>query len=169
MSKTETGYSLPLHDPFYPEPPYQYTGARCMIGVWRADGSVLRSVLPSPLELTSENHVICTVCDYPHVKGLGAYHASALFIRCRFEDVEGAFCCHCYMDNDAAVSAGREIWGFPKKLARVQLVECGDVIKGVVERGGITIMTFAMKIIRDAKASELPPLGDLFNLKLIPS
>ncbi len=109
MSPVEPAYSTPNHCLFYPEPPYQYVGARCLIGVWRAEQSVLERVLPAPLELTPENQVISTVCDYPHVTGLGGYHASALFIRSRFKDIEGAFCCHCYMDNDAAVAAGREI------------------------------------------------------------
>ena len=169
MPKSEPGYSTPLHSLFYPEPPYQYVGACCLIGVWKANHSVLEDVLPAPLALTPESQVIATVCDYPHVTGLGAYHASALFIRCRFDDIEGGFCCHCYMDNDAAVAAGREIWGFPKKLARVELSTSAEIIKGVVERGAIPLMTFSMNVIREAQVSELPPLGDLFNLKLIPS
>ena len=158
MPKSEPGYSTPLHSRFYPEPPYQYVGACCLIGVWKADRSVLEEVLPAPLELTPESQVIATVCDYPHVTGLGAYHASALFIRCRFDGIEGGFCCHCYMDNDAAVEAGREIWGFPKKLARVELSTSSEIIKGVVERGTIPLMTFSMNLIREAQVSELPPL-----------
>ena len=169
MSRVERVYSTPNHCLFYPEPPYQYVGARCLIGVWRAEQSVLERVLPAPLELTPEKQVISTVCDYPHVTGLGGYHASALFIRARFKDIEGAFCCHCYMDNDAAVAAGREIWGFPKKLARVQLSESGEIMRGVVERGNIRIMSFSMNLLKEAEAEELPPLGNLFNLKRIPS
>ena len=169
MSRLERSFSTPSHCLFYPEPPYYYVGARCLIGVWRARQSVLERVLPAPLELTPEHQVISTVCDYPHVTGLGGYHASALFIRARFEDIEGAFCCHCYMDNDAAVAAGREIWGFPKKLARVQLLESGEIMRGTVERGNLRIMSFSMNLLREAQAEELPPLGNLFNLKLIPS
>jgi len=169
MSPAEPAYSTPNHCLFYPEPPYQYLGARCLIGVWRAEQSVLGRVLPAPLELTPENQVISTVCDYPHVTGLGGYHASALFIRSRFKDIEGAFCCHCYMDNDAAVAAGREIWGFPKKLARIQLQESGEIMRGVVERANIRIMSFSMNLLKEAEAEELPPLGNLFNLKRIPS
>ena len=77
--------ALPLHSRFYPEPPYQYVGACCLIGVWKADRSVLEDLLPAPLVLTPESQVIATVCDYPHLTGLGSYHASALFIRCRFD------------------------------------------------------------------------------------
>ena len=169
MPRSDGAYSTPNHCLFYPEPPYEYVGARCVIGVWRAEESVLRSVLPAPLELAWEHQVISTVCEYPHVTGLGAYHASALFIRARFEDIEGGFCCHCYMDNDAAVAAGREIWGFPKKLAQVELQESGEILRGTVERGNIRIMTFCMNLLRNGEASELPPLGNLFNLKRIPS
>ena len=59
-------------------------------------------------------------------------------------------------------------WGFPKKLARVQLQESGEIMRGVVERGNIRIMSFSMNLLMEAEASELPPLGNLFNLKRIP-
>jgi len=129
----------------------------------------LAKVLPPPLELTPERQVISTVCHYPHVTGLGTYNVSALFIMAKFHEMEGAYCCHCYMDNDSAVAAGREIWGFPKKMANVKLIESNEIIKGVVERANVKIMTFCMNVLREAKAEELPPLGNLFNLKLIPS
>ena len=144
MSPAEPAYCTPNHCLFYPEPPYQYLGARCLIGVWRAEQSVLGRVLPAPLELTPENQVISTVCDYPHVTGLGGYHASALFIRSRFKDIEGAFCCHCYMDNDAAVAAGREIWGFPKKLASPKLVTDKDTLIGTLDYGPVRVATGTM-------------------------
>ena len=169
MTKLKQAYSTPQHAPFYPEPPYQYIGACSLIGVWRANEAALAQVLPPPLELTPERQVISTVCHYPHVTGLGSYNVSALFIRARLNDIEGAFCCYCYMDNDRAVAAGREIWGFPKKLAKVELIESMEIFKGVVERAEVRIMTFCMNNLRDAKPEELPPLGNLFNLKLIPS
>ncbi len=133
MSRVERSFSTPSHCLFYPEPPYYYVGARCLIGVWRARQSVLERVLPAPLELTPEHQVISTVCDYPHVTGLGGYHASALFIRARFEDIEGAFCCHCYMDNDAAVA--RRAGGFDMKVYGIDVRQM-DPPEGVKEVWG---------------------------------
>ena len=57
-------------------------------------------------------------------------------VRARYQDVEGDFCLAMPMSTDVAIIFGRELFGEPKKQARVQLKSDGDVMRASVERFG---------------------------------
>src|SRR3546814_4383608 len=40
-----------------------------------------------------------------------------------------------YLDDEAPIAGGREIWGFPKKLAAPAIVHESDVIRGTLHYG----------------------------------
>ncbi|NOY10547.1 MAG: acetoacetate decarboxylase family protein, partial [Archaeoglobi archaeon] len=51
-----------------------------------------------------------------------------------------------YVTNDAAMAAGREIAGAPKKLAKIELRKSYDVVQGILERPeGTRLVTFTMR------------------------
>src|SRR5699024_9424948 len=52
------------------------------------------------------------------------------------KDIIGGYYLFEYEDDDAAVAAGRELWGYPKKLGHMTLEKTGDVIKGTASRRG---------------------------------
>jgi len=51
-----------------------------------------------------------------------------------------------YVDNDSAMAAGREIFGFPKKFARFSFSEREDVLTRVTERGGVELFKAAGEV-----------------------
>ena len=58
----------------------------------------------------------------------------------------GYYIPYIYVTNDAAMAAGRELAGAPKKLAKIELVKGYDAIQGVLERpDGRRLVTFTMK------------------------
>ena len=42
-----------------------------------------------------------------------------------------------YLDDDAPIAGGRELWGFPKKLARPKISHESDVIVGTLHYGPV--------------------------------
>ncbi len=48
---------------------------------------------------------------------LGVYNEAIMLVRVSFEGESYTFCPFIYVDNDAALACGRELWGFPKKFA----------------------------------------------------
>jgi acetoacetate decarboxylase len=64
---------------------------------------------------------------------------------------------------------GREIWGYPKKIADIELQKQDEFIRGTVERpAGVRLVTAAMRPERP-----LPPAGGVdpgvLSLRVIPS
>ncbi|MEM4279817.1 MAG: acetoacetate decarboxylase family protein [Archaeoglobaceae archaeon] len=58
----------------------------------------------------------------------------------------GYYIPYIYVTNDAALAAGREIAGAPKKLAKIELTQELDVVQGILERpAGKRLVTFTMK------------------------
>jgi acetoacetate decarboxylase len=49
-----------------------------------------------------------------------------------------------YLDDEAPIAAGREIWGFPKKLASPKLQVELDALVGTLDYGSIRVATGTM-------------------------
>jgi acetoacetate decarboxylase len=49
-----------------------------------------------------------------------------------------------YLDDDAPIAGGRELWGFPKKLANPKIVNEGEVVVGTLHYGSVLCATGTM-------------------------
>lgn len=78
---------------------------------------------------------------------LGEYYEYLTVIQ--VEDLNGNmgyYIPYIYVTNDAALAAGRELAGAPKKLAKISLDKEYDVIQGILERpSNKRLVTFTMK------------------------
>ncbi|HEX9542973.1 MAG TPA: acetoacetate decarboxylase family protein, partial [Streptosporangiaceae bacterium] len=107
------GYALPVAGGFYPKPPYLYRGAKAIIALYEADPARIAELLP-PGVAPLEDPPVCIawVVHYPF-STLGVYNETIMLIRVSFEGEPYTFCPFIYVDNDAALACGRELWGFP--------------------------------------------------------
>jgi acetoacetate decarboxylase len=73
-----------------------------------------------------------------------------------------------FVDTEPPMLAGREIWGFPKKLATIGLTRDRDMILGTLERpAGVRL---ASVIVRPERSiSNLPSSGPTTGLRVIPA
>jgi len=102
--------------------------------------------------------------------GLGDYNEAIVSIPVELRGRKGQYVAHIYLDRDVPIAAGREIWGFPKKMARIGFSRQGVLRTGSVERAGIEIMRVSVAERKLAEADALGGLAQpLYNLKLIPS
>lgn len=97
---------------------------------------------------------------------VGAFDGGMLCVRARYKDVTGDFCLAMPMSTDAAIIFGRELYGEPKKQARVQLKSEGDVVRASVERFGITYMSLEGRLTENLPIHG-PTYTDRFHFKFM--
>ena len=175
MDVLKTGFNLPVSGPLYPDPPYYYRGAKIIFGVYEADGEKVARHLPPGLT-PLEDPAVCVAwaSHYPFTT-FGTYNEAILLVRVSFEGEGFSYCPFIYVDAEAPMAAGREIWGWPKKFADLKF-EFGG--KGVgyreqfvytVERpAGKRILTVNMMPERPADPAELGGLP-MLTLRKIPN
>ena len=66
----------------------------------------------------------------PNSTGFGDYTETGQVIPVRLNGEEGAYTHAMYLDDDAPIAGGRELWGFPKKLAKPKIEVESDVLVG---------------------------------------
>jgi acetoacetate decarboxylase len=99
----------------------------------------------------------------------GVNREAFLAVPSSFGALEGNYAVVLYVDDDAAIASGREVWGWPKKAARFDIAEADGVVTATAARGGVEVIRVSLEV------AEMSPPGDLrlnptwFNLKLIPS
>ena len=140
---------------------------------------VVRRLLPPPLKPGALPIANVFVANYPRTNFGVAYLESALFLQAQFNGEEGSYCLGMPVTNDMAMILGREIFGYPKKLADIHLKREGDKVDGRTERHGVRFLEikanltgkFNDKGFQDLMAASLQVPGQVvtFNFKYFPA
>jgi acetoacetate decarboxylase len=110
-----------------------------MIIIFETDPEFVREVLPPPLQPAQRS--IGTAL----LQNGANYNGGGLFLKARYEDVEGDYCLAMPMNTDSAVIFGRELWGEPKKIAETDIARNGDQIVGTITRHGVEVVRVEAK------------------------
>ena len=166
----KTAYAMPLTNPAFPRGPYRFTDREYVIITYRTDPAALAAVVPEPLEIV-EPVVKYEFIRMPNSTGFGDYTESGQVIPVRFEGAEGVYVHAMYLDDDAPIAGGRELWGFPKKLASPKIQHEGEVIVGTLHYGSVLCATATMgfkhvAVDKDQMAAALAKPN--FLVKIIP-
>jgi acetoacetate decarboxylase len=136
-------FAMPLTSPAYPPGPYRFVNREFLIITYRTDPDVLRRVVPEPLQV-DEPLVKFEFIRMPDSTGFGDYTESGQVIPVSFEGRKGGYS-HCMFLNDhPPIAGGRELWGFPKKLAEPTLRAEIDELVGTLDYGPVRIATATM-------------------------
>jgi acetoacetate decarboxylase len=115
----------------------EFFGAKMLTVVWETGPEVVRRLLPAPLEPMDRPLALAFVADYPRTNFSRPYQEAALLLEARHQGVTGSYCLAMPVTDDMAMAGGREVFGFPKKMADVHFSLEGDEAEGWVERHGI--------------------------------
>jgi len=168
-------FAMPLNDPAYPRPPYKFYNREFVVITYRSDIDVLRAVVPEPLEVVSDT-VAYEFIRMPDSTGFGDYTETGQVIPVRFTDKDGtvqdgSYVHSMYLDDHSPIAGGREIWGFPKKLARPRITHEGETLVCTLHYGSVLCVTATMGFKHRELAPE-PLLKSLarpnFMIKIIP-
>ncbi len=136
-------FAMPLTAPAYPPGPYRFVNREYLIVTYRTDPERLRAVVPAPLEIEAP-HVKFEFIRMPDSTGFGDYTESGQVIPVTYKGRRGSYT-HCmFLDDHPPIAGGREIWGFPKKLARPTLRPETDVLLGTLDYGPVRVVTCTM-------------------------
>lgn len=163
-------FAMPLTSPSYPPGPYRFVDREFLVITYRTDPDAVRAVVPEPLEVV-EPLVNYEFIRMPDSTGFGDYTESGQVIPVALNGQRGGYVHAMYLNDDAPIAGGREIWGFPKKLAEPSLRVDKDTLIGTLDYGATRVATGTMGY----KHRALDPadvMGSLqapnFLLKIIP-
>ena len=136
-------FAMPLTSPSFPPGPYRFINREYLIITYRTDPEALEAVVPEPLKIAAP-HVKYEFIRMPDSSGFGDYTESGQVIPVTFQGKSGGYVHSMFLDDEAPIAAGREIWGFPKKLANVSFKVETDTLLGTLDYGRIRIATGTM-------------------------
>ena len=163
-------FAMPLSSPAFPRGPYRFSNREFLVITYRTDPDALRAVVPEPLEV-SDPVVKYEFIRMPDSTGFGDYTESGQVIPVSFRGVKGGYVHAMYLNDHPPIAGGRELWGFPKKLASPQLEVEIDTLVGTLDYGKVRIAKATMgykHFAADAAAVRSALAAPNFLLKIIP-
>ena len=141
--------SMPLASPSYPRGPYRFIDREYLIVTYLSDSDAIREQLPEPLEPDGSGTVLYEFIKMPDSSGFGDYTESGIVIPAMFNGEKVNFTSQMYLDIEPPISGGREVWGFPKKLASPTLEVQGDTLAGTLYYGPERVAMATMRYKQD--------------------
>ncbi len=170
LTTKSLGFSMPAHAPLYPPPPYVYDDARLLYYMYPTDPARAAAVVPSNLEIANPPIATLAFASYPR-STLGQYLEVVQLIDVLFEGKPCKFAVALYVTNDAAMASGRELGGYPKKLASITIREEGPIGIARIDRpSGITLAEGVFRPGAPIPAPEPFPITHAYLcLRIVPS
>jgi acetoacetate decarboxylase len=136
-------FAMPLTSPAFPPGPYRFIDREFLIVTYRTDPDALRAIVPEPLQI-GEPIVKYEFIRMPDSTGFGDYTESGQVVPVTFEGQPGGYVHSMYLNDEAPIAGGRELWGFPKKLAAPSLRVDTDTLLGTLDYGSVRVATATM-------------------------
>lgn len=139
----QKAFAMPLTSPSYPRGPYRFINREYLTITYETDMDLLRALVPAPLEVV-EPLVKFEFMKMPDSTGFGDYTEAGQVIPVRYKGIMGGYTHAMFLDDQPPIAAGREIWGFPKKLAQPKLEVVQETLIGTLDYGPCRVATATM-------------------------
>jgi acetoacetate decarboxylase len=168
-------FAMPLTNPAYPPGPYKFYNREFVVITYRTDIDALRAVVPEPLEVAGDT-VSYEFIRMPDSAGFGDYTETGQVIPVRFKTADGTvqdggYVHAMYLDDESPIAGGREIWGFPKKLATPKISHESETLVCKLHFGSVLCVSASMGY-KHHELDPAPVLASLarpnFMIKIIP-
>ena len=167
----ERAFAMPFSNPAFPPGPYRFVNREYFIVTYRTDPERLRALVPEPLEVAAP-HVHYEFIRMPDSTGFGDYTESGQVIPVTLDGVAGGYTHAMYLNDHPPIAGGRELWGFPKKLAAPSLQVDTDTLVGQLDYGPVRVATATMgykhRSLDAAAVGRQLATSPNFLLKIIP-
>ena len=170
LASFTASYSQPIGPgPAYGPPPYIYRGVEDIFIAYEADPEGVDALLPPGVTAADEVPTCIAWGRWIPFSTFGPYHEAYVMVRASFEGQTFLYQPFIFTDNEIPLVAGREIWGFAKKLAVMKRSQgggaepFGEQMLFTVERPRghrIMTMSFVCDALMDpAELEDLPVLS----------
>ena len=167
LTLDQFGATMPVTGPAVQKPPFYYRDMLMMFMTYRTDEDAALAWLPEALEL-DEPALATVIVAYYGFSTFGPYHEAMLAIRARHKGEIVNYYPALFTDNEAPLIGGREIWGFAKKLAHIEIKYESEMMMGLVERPtGNRLLTATMRNETPVAVEDFQLVPSI-SLKLIP-
>jgi acetoacetate decarboxylase len=142
-------------------PTADFYDAEMLTVFWETKPEIVARLLPPPLKPAAAPLAMAFVANYPKTNFDVTYHEGALFISAVYEGQEGNYCLAMPVTNDMAMAGGREYFGYPKKMAQIEMRREGDQARGWVERRGCRFVEIRATLngrFNEPEAQQVQPL-----------
>jgi acetoacetate decarboxylase len=135
-----------------------------------------RKILPWGMKLTDPPTATLFIADYRKTGFTVPYKESGVLIHVKTLFGTGYHCCWMPVDDDTALIYGRELLGYPKKLAQIDFKETPGEISASVTRRGVKVLSMAGKRgpsqsvpdpVFDVKTFNVGGMGQSFAVNLV--
>lgn len=123
-------------DRFYGREAYTFFDAELLWVIWETKPAIVERLLPPPLKAAKRPLAMALVANYPNTDFGVTYRETALTLQADFGGIEASYVLAMHVTNDMALIGGREIWGYPKKIADIVFYREGQSAGGWGERHG---------------------------------
>lgn len=162
-------FTNPIVSNLYGKPPLVWKDMRLQMVVYETDIENIKKVIPDPLEPRT-NKVITWISEFELGTTQGAFKESAIYVQVKYKDFEGDYEPFLYVNSSLPLTAGREIWGYQKKMADISLTLDQEAVVGKVTRLDHQIVKCTTISEYVVDMNEIPWSRDgVFSLKYIPS
>ena len=126
-------YSMPADAAAYQSPPFYYRNTRSISVAFETDTEAALQALPAPLAIAEPATAVLSFYEYPWTT-FGPYNEAILSLLVEHKGRPMSYIMHIAVTTEPPMLAGREIWGFPKKLAQIEFKSEKDMVYGTLER-----------------------------------
>jgi acetoacetate decarboxylase len=152
--------------------PHRWRGVRVAALPFTPRPGALERILPPGME-PADGPGFVTLLSYPATEFQHSFEEAVVMAPVRVDETLGNYIPYIYVTTDEALIPGREIAGFPKKLAEVAWGRDGDRVHGSVTRWGKRILSIEGRIQGPMPEAPAPGAGPgpgapALNYKLIP-
>lgn len=162
------GATMPVTGEAVQKPPFYYRNMEMMFITYRTDPDAAAAWLPDVMEL-DEPALATVIVAYYGRSTFGPYHEAMLSFRARLDGKVVSYYPALFTDNEAPLIGGREIWGFAKKLAHIEVRHESEVMLGLVERPtGNRLLTASMRNVNPLAPEDFV-LTPSVSLRMFPS
>jgi acetoacetate decarboxylase len=161
------------------QPNGEFYDAEVLTVYFETKSEVVERLLPPPLKPAALPIGAAFVANYPKTNFGVTYLESALFLLAQHNGEEGAYCLSMPVTNDIALILGREVFGYPKKMAEIGFEREGDDIRGWTERNGTRFFEVKARLngkfndvgVQQMMADEIESNPDVtvYNFKYFPA
>ncbi len=168
----QNAFAMPLTSPSYPKSEFKFINREFLIITYETDLEILQEIVPEPLKVT-DPIVKFEFIKMPDSSGFGSYTESGQVIPVELNGQRGGYVHAMYLNNVAPISAGREIWGFPKKYATPSLDVDVDTMVGRIKYNSVEValgtMGYKFEEVNQVKLKEALENDPSYLIKIIPN
>jgi acetoacetate decarboxylase len=124
---------------------FDFYDAEMVYVMFRTDPEVVKRIVPEPLKPSAEPSAAAFVARYPKTSFGSVYNEAALFVTVEHAGEMGGYCLAMPVTEDMALIGGREVFGFPKKIAdEISLERTENGVRGRCVRRGVELIDLSM-------------------------